>query len=216
MPFITPAFAQTEPHPPPPVVEPHAAPAPGVAPAPAGELHEGTEVHGGEAEHGLFPPFDPATFGSQLFWLAVTFGLLYLLMSRVALPRIGAILEERSNQIAGDLGQAGRLKSETDAAIAAYEQALAEARQNAQAIALTARGEAKTEIDTRRTRIEADLQGRLDAAETRIGEVKARALMEVDAIAREATQAIVETLVGGRTSDVEVARAVEAARAERI
>ncbi len=206
--FITPSFAQNEPHVEVNPDQPLGAPA-------SAEPQEGTEAHA-EGGHDVFPPFDPATFGSQLFWLAVTFGLLYLLMSRVALPRIGAILEERSNRIAGDLGQAGRLKSETDAAIAAYEQALAEARQNAHGIALTARGEAKAEIDARRARIEADLQGRLDAAETRINDVKARALMEVDAIARDATQAIVETLIGGRTSDAEIARAVEAARAERI
>ena len=64
-------------------------------------------------------------------------------MSRVALPRIGSILEERDNRIAGDLAEAGRLKEESDAAIAAYEQALAEARQNAHAIAQKARDAAK-------------------------------------------------------------------------
>ncbi len=96
--------------------------------------HEGAEAHGG-GEHGGFPPFDPATWGSQVFWLAITFGALLLLMRRVALPRIGGILEDRANRIAGDLAEAGRLKEETDAAIAAYEQALAEARQNGHAIA---------------------------------------------------------------------------------
>ena len=74
---------------------------------------EVTGEHAGE--HHTFPPFDPATFGSQLFWLVILFGLLYILMSRVALPRVGAILEERDNRIAGDLAEAARLKEATDA-----------------------------------------------------------------------------------------------------
>ena len=100
-----------------------------------------SELPGGDA-HGAFPPFDPETFGSQLFWLAITFGLLYTLMAKVALPRIATILEERNDRIADDLAEAEKLKRETDEAIAAYEQALGEARQNAYGIAQAARDKA--------------------------------------------------------------------------
>ena len=200
--FVTPSYAQTD----------HA---PDPSPDTPGEaIHEATEAHGGD-EHGAFPPFDPATYGSQLFWLAICFGALYFLMSRVALPRIGAIIEDRNNQVARDLAEAGRLKGETDAAIAAYEQALAEARQNAHAIGQKARDAAKAEVDSDRRSIEADLQRRLDAADQRIGEVKTRALAEVDAIAKDAAEAIVETLAGTRASEAEIAGAVQAVMAER-
>ena len=182
--------------------------------APAGEVQQGTEAEGGEPE--AFPPFDPATFGSQLFWLAILFGLLYVLMSRVALPRIGSILEERSARIAGDLAEAQRLKDASDAAIAAHEQALAEARQNAHGIAQGARDEAKAEIAADRTRIETELNAKLAAAEAEIGKVKARALSEVDAIAKDAVETIVEVLVGTKVGKAEVASAVEAAMAERV
>jgi F-type H+-transporting ATPase subunit b len=195
--FITPGYAQTEPH----------------AEPPAGELHAETEAHGGE--HDVFPPFDPATFGSQLFWLVICFGALYFLMSRVALPRIGSILAERDNRIAGDLATAGRMKQETDAAIAAYEQALAEARKNAHSIGQTARNDAKAEIEAHRARVEAELQQRLAAAEASIAGVKSRALGEVDAIATDAAEAMVEVLLGTRASVAEVALAVRAAMTER-
>lgn len=201
--LVTPAFAQEEPH-----AEPGAD-----AGHSAGELHEGTEDHGGG--HGAFPPFDPATYGSQILWLVVFFGLLYLLMSKVALPRIGGIIEARDNRVAGDLAEAGRLKEETDAAIAAYEQALATARQNAHGIAQAARDEAKAKADAERGRIEADLQGKLDAAEARIAEVKVRALAEVDAIARDATETMVEVLLGPRVTQSEVAGAVQSALGKR-
>ena len=205
--FITPAHAQTEPE-----VEAHPEEPLG-APAGAAEHHESTEAHGGE--HGVFPPFDPATFASQLIWLALSFGALYFLMSRVALPQIGAILEHRSNRIANDLAEAGRLKEETDAAIAAYEQALAEARQNAHGIGQKSRDAVKAEIDAHRRGIETELQQKLGAAEARITDVKATALTEVDAIAREAAETMVEVLLGAGAEKAEVADAVAAAAAER-
>jgi F-type H+-transporting ATPase subunit b len=99
----------------------------------------GGDAHGG----GAFPPFDQSTFASQLLWLAITFGLFYLLMSRVIVPRIGGILEHRRDRIAQDLDEASRLKEEADNAIAAYEQELAEARKKASAIAEAAREKAK-------------------------------------------------------------------------
>jgi F-type H+-transporting ATPase subunit b len=175
----------------------------------------GAEASAGAEAHGAFPPFDPTTFASQLVWLAITFGILLLLMSRVAAPRIGGILEERSRKIAGDLAEAGRLKDATDAAIAAHERALAEARQNAHAIGQRSRDKVKAEIEAERKRIEGGLQKRLDAAEARIDEVKRSALTQVDTIARDATAAIIETLVEGGAGEAEIRGAVERAMAER-
>jgi len=204
--LITPSYAQET------APAPHSPDAPPTTGAAVAEAAHGAEQH-------AFPPFDPSTFGSQLFWLVVTFGALYLLMSRVALPRIGGILESRSGRIAGDLAEAGRLKENADAASAAYEQALSQARQNAHGIGQVARDAAKAEVDADRKRLEADLQGKLGAAETRIGEVKARALAEVDAIARDAAEAIVDTLIGAAEGQsiapAEIARAVEAVQAGR-
>jgi F-type H+-transporting ATPase subunit b len=202
--LISPAFAQSEAP-----AEPHA----GDAPAEHGTA---TEAHAAGADHHTFPPFDPATFGSQLFWLVVLFGLLYVLMSRLAIPRIGSILEERDRRIAGDLAEAARMKAASDAAIAAHEQALAEARQNAHAIGQKARDAAKTEVAADRSRVEAELNGRLAAAEAEIANVKSRALADVDSIAKDAVEAIVEALVGTKVGKAQVASAVEAAMAEGV
>jgi F-type H+-transporting ATPase subunit b len=195
---ITPSYAQTEPH----------AEEPGAPVA-----HEGAEAHG--AGHSTFPPFDPATFAPQLFWLVIFFGVLYLLMSRVALPRVGSILEERSARIASDLAEAARSKEATDEAVAAHEQALAEARQNAHGIAQKARDEAKAEIAADRNRIESELNSKLAGAEAEIAKVKERALSEVDTIARDAVETIVEVLVGTRAGKEDVAKAVSAVMAGR-
>ena len=170
---------------------------------------------GAEGHSDVFPPFDSSHFGSQLLWLAITFGLLYYLMSKIALPRIASILEERNDRIADDIAEAEKLKQETDEAFAAYEQALAEAKQNAHGIAEKAREKAKAEIEVSRSGIESDLEAKMTEAEARISKMKAGALAEVDTIARDTVGVLVQTLIGGKVAAGEVSKAVEAALAER-
>src|SRR5215510_9347738 len=83
---------------------------------------------------GGFPPFQKDTFASQLFWLAITFVLLYVVMARIALPRVGSIIEARRARIDGDLAEANRLKVSSETAMAEYEKSLGDARNRAQAI----------------------------------------------------------------------------------
>ena len=184
-----------------------------VAPAFAqatGETH--TEV--ADAGHGGgFPPFDPQYFPSQLLWLAITFGLFYLFLKRVVMPRIGTILEVRRDRIAADLDHAARMKDEADAAIAAYEQELAEAKSRANEIGQQARDAVKADAEAERRRIEADLDVKLGDAETRITAIKQGALKDVGAIAEETAAAIVQALVGGKPDKGTVAAAVRAAQA---
>ena len=92
-----------------------------------------TEAEGGH-HGGAFPPFDSSTYASQLVSLAIAFVALYLIVSRIALPRVGGTIDARQNKIEGDLAEAQKLKDESDAALKAYETELANARANAQAI----------------------------------------------------------------------------------
>jgi F-type H+-transporting ATPase subunit b len=191
--FVTPAYGQ------------EAAPA-------AGDVHAGTEVpHDAGHEGGGFPPFNPATFPSQILWLAITFGLFYLFLKQVIMPRLQGILDTRSGRIAADLDQAAKLKEEADAAVAAYEQALAEARTNAHAIGQQARDEAKAEADEARKKVEAGLEKKLAEAEKRIATIKAGAMKDVGSIAETTAQAILERLVG-KADKAQVSAAVKAAR----
>jgi F-type H+-transporting ATPase subunit b len=168
---------------------------------PTADTHATTEAHGGEHESGVFPPFDPATFPSQLLWLAITFGALYLLMSKIALPRIGGILENRKSIIDADLAAADASRQKTDAAIAAYETALAEAKAKAQGIANQTREAIQADLAAKRSAVEADLTGKVAAAEARIASTKAEALTHVDEIATETAQTVVTQLVGDVSTD---------------
>jgi F-type H+-transporting ATPase subunit b len=164
-------------------------------------------VPGGEHAGG-FPPFQKDTFASQLLWFTLVFVTLYLLMSRFALPRIGSILEHRRQRIESDLAAAQRLKEESDAAIAAYEKALADARSRAQALANETRQRASEEAEKSRKALDATLNTRIAEAEKIIADKRAAAMLNVQGIATEAAVAIVERLIGVAPPPAQVAAAV--------
>ena len=168
---------------------------------PTADTHATTEAHGGEHESGVFPPFDPATFPSQLLWLTITFAALYLLMSRVALPRIGGILANRKGIIDADLAAADASRQQTDAAIAAYESALAAAKSKAQGIANETRDAIQADLAAKRSAAEAENVAKVTAAEASISATKAEALTHVDEIATETAQTVVTQLVGDVSAD---------------
>jgi len=169
------------------------------------ESNAHTEAPAGKT---AFPPFQSQHFPSQIAWLVISFVLLYVLMSRVALPRIGAILAERSKRIADDLGAAQRLKEQSDAAHAAYEKALADARTRAQTIANATREKQASEAEATNKRLEAELHERLAAAEKSIAATRTAAMGNVGTIAAQTAAAIVERLIGTAPAEHEVAAAV--------
>jgi F-type H+-transporting ATPase subunit b len=165
------------------------------------------------AQHG-FPPFETQYYLSEILWLALSFVLLYALMSKVVLPRIGAIFAERNKRIAEDMATAQGLKQRSEAAHAAYEKALADARTRAHNMANAARErETAAAMETNR-RLEAQLHERLAAAEKSIAATRATAMSNVGSIAAEAASAIVERLIGQKPPAGEVAAAL-ADRAKR-
>lgn len=196
--FVTPGYAQE-----------HNAPALDPNAPALDEAHAVEDAsHGG----GSFPPFDASTFPSQLLWLAITFGLFYLFLTKVVLPRIGGILEVRHDRIQQDIDQAARLKEEADAAVAAYEQELADARARANAIGQEARDGAKASAETERKKVEASLDKKFGDAEAHIASIKAAAMKEVGTIAEDTAGAIVQELIGGKFDKATIAAAVKTVR----
>jgi F-type H+-transporting ATPase subunit b len=179
--------------------------------APKDAHHAGTEVPGG-AEHGsAFPPFDSTHFSSQLIWLAITFGLLYLLMSKVALPRIAGILKERGDKISGDLEAARAAQAKAESARAEHDKTLAEAKAKAQAMGQEAHQKLAAQADEKRKALEAELNAKLAAADGQIAETKAKAMSNVDAVAKDAAAAIIQHLTGKAADPQKIADALAAA-----
>jgi F-type H+-transporting ATPase subunit b len=173
----------------------------------------GTEAHGGDHAEVAFPPFATETFGSQLLWLAITFGLLYFLLSRLVLPRLTGIIEGRREIIARDLDHAAAMKTRAEEAGTAYEKALSEAKTRAQALAQETRNKLASESDAKRKALEADLASRLAESEASISARKAEAMSSVRGIARETASAIVERLTGRVPSPQAIDAALETTQA---
>lgn len=175
-----------------------------------GNTHATTEAAGG---HEVFPPFNGETFPNQILWLAISFIVLYVVMSRVALPRLGGIIENRKARIDADLAAAEGSREKTDAAIAAYEGALADARRKSQALADETRSKIRADIDDQRKSVEADLAERMSEAERRISATKSEALGQVDQIAADIAHTLVAQL-SGPVAEAEITSAVSRAGKE--
>jgi F-type H+-transporting ATPase subunit b len=158
--------------------------------------------------HAPFPPFQKDTFASQILWLVITFVALYFLMAKIALPRVGAIIDMRKTTIDGNLADAEQLKAQSDAAIAAYEKSLADARARAQALAAETHQRQVAEAEVVRKALEATLNARIVEAERVIATTRTVAMANVQAIAIETAAAIVERLIGVTPSSADVSAAV--------
>ena len=157
-----------------------------------------------------FPPFEKDTFASQLVSLLVAFVALYLIVSRIALPRVGGVIDARQNAIDGDLAEAQKLKDASDAALKAYEAELAAARSRAQAIGTETREKLNAASEAERKTLEGQLAAKLAEAEKAIAATRASAMSNVRGIAADAATAIVQQLTGKKPDARSVKSAVEA------
>ena len=167
-----------------------------------------TEAEGGHKAP--FPPFQKDTFASQLVSLVIAFVALYLIVSRIALPRVGSLLDERQNKIEGDLAQAQKLKDASDDALKAYESELAAARSRAQAISAETREKLTAASEAERKTLEERLSLKLAEAEKTIASTRETAMSNVRGIAADAAAAIVQRLTGVLPDGISLERAVDA------
>ncbi len=150
-----------------------------------------------EAASPGMPQLDFSTFGNQIFWLVVTLVVIYLILSRVALPRIAEVLAERSDTISNDIAAAEELKSKAIEAEEAYNQALAEARSEAAKIVATTKTEMKTELDAAIAKADAEIFEKIEQSEKAISEIRRNAMENVEDVAKATALALV-TALGGK------------------
>lgn len=164
------------------------------------------------APHGAgFPPFDTKTFPSQIFWLGITFVILFVVLWRVAVPRINDTLSTRRRQINSDIEAAQSARGDADAASAQYQTALAGARARARAMAEENRKRVSDEIERAKAAADAEAQTALAATEARIAQLRADAQAHVTKAAQDAAAAIVNRLIGDTVTAEDAAAAVRAA-----
>jgi F-type H+-transporting ATPase subunit b len=167
-----------------------------------------TEAEGGHKAP--FPPFQKDTFASQLVSLLIAFVALYLIVSKIALPRVGSLLDERQKKIEGDLAAAQKLRDDSDAALKAYESELAAARSRAQVIGTETREKLNAATEAERKTLEQRLSVKLAEAEKTIAATREAAMSNVRSIASDAAIAIVQRLTGLAPDRRTVNKAVDA------
>lgn len=154
------------------------------------------------------PQLDPAVWPTQLFWLAITFGILYLVIWRIALPRIADVLEARQRKLDDDLKKAAALKDEAETILAEYEKMRADAQASAHAVLQKTQNEMKAEAERQSHDVAAKLAKQTEEAEARIAEAKTAALASLEGTVSEVVAAATEKLIGVKAGDQEIARAV--------
>ncbi|WCR09426.1 F0F1 ATP synthase subunit B' [Paracoccus stylophorae] len=169
--------------------------------------HGETVAPGAESATGM-PQLDFATFPNQIFWLIVALGVLYWILSRIALPRIAAVISDRQGAITGDLMAAEEFKQKAKEAEAAYEQALVDARGEAQKIVAANRAEIQKDLDAAIARADAEIAARTAESEKRIAEIRDSAAADAREVAREVTAELVRTF-GGNVDQAAVDQSVD-------
>lgn len=166
-----------------------------------------------EAPHAAFPPFAVDTYPSQIFWLAVTFIVMLVIMWKVVVPRLRAVIEARKARIDGDIAAAAQFKTEAEAALAGYQSALANAKANASKMADENRRAIEAEAEKAKAKVDAEAKSQAEDAERRIVAMRDEAARDVATAAQTATAEIVSRLIGETVSTDEALAAVKAVQA---
>ena len=173
----------------------------------AEKTHASDAAHHAEAASGGLPQFDFATWSSQITWLIIIFGLLYFILAKFILPKLGATLTERGDRIADDLDAASRMQREAEDAQKSYERALADAKAKAHNVAESTRQSINDEIAKELEIADANAVEQAAAAEARIKKIRAAALANIDNVAAETASEIVAKLVGKAPTKAQLTRA---------
>ena len=173
----------------------------------------GTVSPAGGHEETVFPPFDPANFTPMLIWLTLSFGLLYLLMSKIALPRVENILHTRAHKITQDISEAHALRNRAEQAAAAHDKTIADAKARALALAQDTHARLNAETESKRHALEAELNAKLAASEVQVQAMKTKAMGNVEEIARQTAAAIVQHITGKPADQNAIASAIASIKA---
>ncbi|NKW91745.1 F0F1 ATP synthase subunit B' [Rhodobacteraceae bacterium R_SAG9] len=155
------------------------------------------------------PQLDFSSWGNQIFWLLVTLVVIYFVLSRIALPRIAAVLAERQGTITNDIAAAEELKAKAVEAEEAYNKALADAKAEAARIVAEAKAEIQADLNAATEKADAEIAAKAAESEKAIAEIRAGALESIKDVANATTAELVSTL-GGKAEDADVAKAVDA------
>lgn len=175
-----------------------------------------TETIAADAAHGAtetakagMPQLDFSTFPNQIFWLLVALVVIYLVLSRIALPRIGSVLAERQGTITNDIAAAEGLRQKAINAEKAYNDSLIQARAEAHKIVAEAKAEIQKTLDAATAKADLDIAAKAAESAARINEIRAGAVAAVTEVANDTAKELISAF-GGKADSRSVTSAVAA------
>ena len=140
------------------------------------------------------PQLDFTTFLPQLFWLFISLSILYLMLSRIALPRISDVIEERKDTITDDLDEAKALSLEAEGVVEDLRAKLEEAKVQSQKNLMTERQKNLEEISLKRNEFEEKVSRDIESSEADISKSKESALMDISLVAEDLAEEMLNNL----------------------
>lgn len=154
------------------------------------------------------PQLDISLWPPQLVWLAISFALLYFVVSRLIIPRTGGVIELRKTTVSADLTAAQHDKAESEATSKAYQASLADARTKAAEALRVTRDKLSADADVARAKLDAELAAKTANSEKQIAIAKSKALVGIEDVAADIASSIVDRLTGTKVTKYASAAAV--------
>ena len=161
------------------------------------------------AESGGMPQLNPEFWVSQIFWLTLTFGILYLVLSKLILPKISSNLELRKSQIQENIEAADKQREDSEKKLKEFEEIILKNKLEAKNIFKLSREKALKDINSKREILEKQIDDELKKAEQEINELKKTAPEKINKIAIETSSEILKNLIGAEVNSSSISAIVE-------
>ena len=161
------------------------------------------------AESGGMPQLNPEFWVSQIFWLTITFGILYIVLSKLILPKISANLESRKSQISDNIEAADKQRDESDAKLKEYEEIISKSKNEAKNIYNQSREKALKDINAKRDILDKQIDEEIKKAEDEINQLRKDAPTKINKIAIETASELTKKLIGAEVNNSSISAIVD-------
>ena len=161
------------------------------------------------AESGGMPQLNPEFWISQIFWLTLTFGILYIVLSKLILPKISNNLESRKSQILENIEAAEKQREDSETKIKEYEEIITKSRIDAKTIFNQAREKALKDINAKREVLDKQIDEEINKAEIEIKSFREAAPEKINKIAIETSSELIQKLIGAEVNNSSISAIVD-------
>jgi F-type H+-transporting ATPase subunit b len=155
------------------------------------------------------PQLNPEFWISQIFWLTLTFGILYIILSKLILPKISDNLESRKSQILENVEAADKQRQNSEEKLREYEEIVSKSKMEAKSIFNQAREKALKDISAKKEVLDKQIDDEIGKAEQEIKELQSGAAVKINKIAIETSSELIQKLIGAEVNNSSISAIVD-------